>query len=171
MKAQLKLDALDNLVTFKICRKPYHCLQHPRFQGYWVSNQGHVISLVSGYRGKPAQQRGTSKPTLRRPQINNAGYLRVAIMLPSGGCKFELVHRLVAETFFVSPDDAPNLKDPFFSDTKPRTEVNHIDGNKMNNAVTNLEWCSHQENIHHEKLIAELKPYRLQNNPEKALKK
>ena len=170
MKAQPTYDALNNTKPIKVGRKTYNCLQHPRYQGYWISSQGDVISLVSSYRGKPTQQRGTSKPSLRRPQINNAGYLRVPMMLPSGGCKFELVHRLVAETFFVSPDDAPNLKDPFCSDTKPRIEVNHIDGNKLNNAVTNLEWCSHQENIHHERLIAELKAYRQKNRPKRTLK-
>ena len=84
--------------------------------------------------------------------------------------KQELVHRLVAETFLVPPLDAPNLKDPIGSDKKPRTEVNHLNGNKLDNAVYNLEWNSHEENIHHERLIAELKAYRQKNRPKKTLK-
>lgn len=170
MKAQLTYDALHNTQPIKVGRKTYNCLEHPRYKGYWISSQGDVISLVSSYCGKPTQQRGTSKPVLRRAQVINSGYLRIAIALPSGGCKFELVHRLVAETFFVPPDYAPNLNDPFFSDKKPRIEVNHLNGNKRNNAVNNLEWSSHQENIHYEKILDEVKAFRQRNRSKKTLK-
>lgn len=45
------------------------------------------------------------------------------------------IHRLVAEHFIPNPDGLP--------------EVNHIDGNKQNNAVWNLEWCSRSHNVKH----------------------
>ena len=170
MKAKLNQDALNNTQPIKVGRKTYNCLEHPRYKGYWISSQGDVISLVSSYRGRPTQRRGTSKPVLRRPQLINTGYLRIALASPSGGNKQELVHRLVAETFFVPPDDAPNLNDPFFSDKKPRIEVNHLNGNKRNNAVNNLEWCSHQENIHYEKILDEVKAFRQRNRSKKTLK-
>lgn len=46
-----------------------------------------------------------------------------------------LVHRIVAETFL--------------SNTNKLLEVNHIDGNKKNNSVINLEWVTHSQNVKH----------------------
>lgn len=71
-----------------------------------------------------------------KPYRNNNGY--AAIILSKGGKrKHFLVHRLVAATFLHNP-----LK---------KTEVNHIDGNKLNNNVCNLEWVTSSENKAHAK--------------------
>ena len=51
----------------------------------------------------------------------------------SGNTKY--VHRVVADTFF----DGDHSK----------MDVNHIDGNKLNNHISNLEWCSRKDNIDH----------------------
>ena len=65
-----------------------------------------------------------------KPQMNGKGYLRVSI-----GGKLQFVHRLVAEKYIPNPEN--------------KSQVNHIDGNKLNNSVDNLEWVTNLENRRH----------------------
>lgn len=67
-----------------------------------------------------------------KPQIEKNGYLRV-LLYPEK--KHRSVHRMVALTFIPNANNKPH--------------INHIDGNKQNNAVSNLEWCTQQENCRH----------------------
>lgn len=64
------------------------------------------------------------------------GYIRVALVLDSGGTKTFKAHRVILDAFFPNPD-------------RDRLQVNHKDGNKKNNWVSNLEWVSGDENIAH----------------------
>lgn len=63
---------------------------------------------------------------------NGQGYMRVALRV-NNKTIYLRVHRIVATCFIPNPNNLP--------------EVNHIDCNRANNAVSNLEWCSHQENV------------------------
>jgi len=63
-----------------------------------------------------------------KPQRTGHGYLGVQL-----NRKSKIIHRLVAETFIPNPKNLP--------------EIDHIDGDKHNNSIDNLEWVSHQENI------------------------
>lgn len=69
-----------------------------------------------------------------KPQKSNVGYLRVEVWSNGLGRKF-LIHRLLAEAFIPNPDGKP--------------QVNHIDGDKTNNAISNLEWVTQSENQLH----------------------
>ena len=64
--------------------------------------------------------------------LNDAGYMIVRLSSPRAMCR---VHRLVAEAFISNP-----LGKPF---------INHIDSNRANNCVSNLEWCTQKENLEH----------------------
>ena len=60
------------------------------------------------------------------------GYHQVEL-INQDGKKMLLVHRLVAEAFIPNPENKP--------------QINHIDEDKQNNAVSNLEWCTRQQNM------------------------
>ena len=108
------------------------------FEDYQISNAGRVISNKHG------------KNRFLKPQRDALGYYHVRLY-PSDDRfgsydklkykykrpKLEKVHRLVAMSFIPKPD------------SKDIWEVNHIDGNKENNDVTNLEWVTRGENIKH----------------------
>ena len=65
-----------------------------------------------------------------REFVGKDGYLRTQF-----GGKSRLVHRVIASTFIDNPNNLP--------------EVNHIDGDKLNNSVDNLEWCTRNDNLRH----------------------
>lgn len=71
------------------------------------------------------------KIVLRPEEVYN-GYLRVALCVDKEIKHFR-IHRLVADAFIPNPEN--------------KTQVNHIDGNRKNNRVYNLEWATPKENI------------------------
>jgi hypothetical protein len=79
------------------------------------------------------------------------GYKTIGLTI-TGKSHTRLVHRLVAENFIANPEGKP--------------EVNHKDGDKSNNSVSNLEWCTSSENKQHA-INTGLKVY---NVPTKGLK-
>lgn len=74
------------------------------------------------------------KNRLLTPMRTEQGYLRIQLYM-SGKCEYVAVHRLVAETFLPNPNNLPI--------------VNHKDGNKSNNHVSNLEWATQSYNVRH----------------------
>ena len=66
--------------------------------------------------------------------IDNTGYYQVVFRI-DGKRKYVRVHRLIAETLLPNPDNLP--------------QINHIDGNKLNNSLDNLEWVTNAKNTQH----------------------
>lgn len=108
------------------------------FEGqYMISTCGRVKSCdrILSHKGH-----GTWHIKERILKQNNAGpskykYMTVMLHAGKGQMVCKRVHRLVAEAFIPNPHNLP--------------QVNHIDGNKLNNNVENLEWVTEQENSDH----------------------
>lgn len=99
---------------------------------YAVSDDGQIKSLE---RMKPHRLGDrVQRERIMKPHIINGGYVQVGFCR-EGHLEGRLVHRVVAEAFIPNPN---NL-----------LQVNHKDGNKLNNHVSNLEWCTAKDNVVH----------------------
>ena len=94
---------------------------------YQISNKGNVKSFTRWKKGG----------LLKCGTCGNPGPYKQVILVKSGrkDTKCFYVHRLVATHFLENPYNLP--------------EVNHIDGNTLNNCVDNLEWCTRKQNAEH----------------------
>lgn len=92
---------------------------------YYITDTGDVYSR---------NYMRTGRIVKLKPYVTKWGYMRVDLWRNGAYCH-KLVHRLVAEAFIPNPDNKP--------------QVNHIDGNKQNNNVSNLEWTTPSENQLH----------------------
>jgi DNA-binding CsgD family transcriptional regulator len=95
----------------------------PDYPGYYITTRGEIISVRQG------------RAKLRKLYINRNGYLTVPVSKPDGKMTTRPYHRLLAQVWLPNPDSLP--------------VVNHKDANKLNNNLSNLEWCTHEHNNHH----------------------
>lgn len=94
------------------------------YKDYYINKQGVIINC----------KRRTMR--VMSPKISNWGYYTISLRDDEGVRREYSLHKLVAKTFISNPRG--NKK-----------QVNHIDGNKLNNSVDNLEWCNQSENTQH----------------------
>lgn len=121
-KAKLDYEALMKFYPFELEDLPDELWKAvPNWQGYQVSNFGRVKSFRN------------DKPQILKPKVS-LDYLQVELFKDGKGKKFQ-VHRLVAQAFIPNPLNKP--------------QVNHLDGVKFNNHVSNLDWTTAKENTRH----------------------
>jgi hypothetical protein len=94
----------------------------PNYSKYLIVEDGRIYSVYTAEYIKPT--------------ITKKGYLHVDLITDDHTHGDTLVHRLVAKAYLGEPMDC-------------NAQVNHIDGNKANNHISNLEWCSPSENLLH----------------------
>ncbi|WP_039068274.1 NUMOD4 domain-containing protein [Staphylococcus shinii] len=101
------------------------------FEGlYMASNLGRIMSLK--FKGI----RGNGKPKIIKGSYDVYGYLRCDLYNTSKGIRKTFkIHRLIAKTFIPNPLNKPT--------------VNHINENKTDNRVVNLEWATNLEQMKH----------------------
>ena len=95
---------------------------------YQVSDLGRVKSLP-----KPYKNNAISKEKILKQRVNDNGYC-VVDLYKDGKRKVYRVHKLVMQEFLCE---------------NHKLDINHIDCNKTNNKLSNLEYCTRQENMIH----------------------
>lgn len=112
------------------------------YEGYYqISNYGRVKSLER-YKSNYSKLQLVPERILSQGTKEN-GY-KVIILYKDNKGKNNYIHRLVAQAFLPNPNDLAT--------------VNHKDGNKANNHLSNLEWASYAENNRHARLTGLSKP-------------
>jgi hypothetical protein len=126
------------------------CMRHktiPGFDGiYTIYEDGRIWSKArNGRRGR-----------FLNPGVGTPAYYCVTLSIKNKAKGFRIL-RLLAQAFIPNPDNLP--------------EVNHMDGNKLNNNLSNLEWCTSLHNLRHEYLtgLSKLKPRYGKDNPNTVL--
>ena len=111
-----------------------------RENAYEASNLGNIRSIDRTLEHASVPRR--VKGRVIKQQITWNGRATVAMRRLDGNGNRQqhlYVHRLVASAWIPNPDDLP--------------EINHIDGNPLNNRIENLEWCTHAENHQHKNRV------------------
>lgn len=105
------------------------------FEGFYeVSNTGKLRGVERKVLGSGKQHTRTAAGKDKKLYVGMTGY-PVAQLCRNGKQRLRPIHRLVAEAFIPNPNNYP--------------VVNHLDGNKLNNNVSNLEWCTYKRNSVH----------------------
>lgn len=104
------------------------------YEGFYeISNEGDVRGVDRSVKTKNGFNKKIGSKNLKQRE-NISGYL-IVYLFKNGKKKCQFIHRLIAEAFIPNP-----LKKP---------QINHINGIKLDNAISNLEWVTGSENMKH----------------------
>ena len=95
------------------------------FPDYYITEDAKIIS------------RRCKKEKVLKQQVDRFGYLRVGMRTPEGKMEVHRIHRLMMLTYGENPPE--DMKDP---------TVDHINGDKLNNRIENLQWLSNADNAY-----------------------
>lgn len=103
---------------------------------YAVSSEGNIKSLERTVINKNGKEQKYPERFLKfdTNAASNSDYYRVTFSKDHKVKRYS-VHRVVAEAFIPNPENKPH--------------INHLDNDGTNNSITNLEWCTHSENMLH----------------------
>jgi hypothetical protein len=121
IRIKQRLQSIKNYAI--IANRPYKDMrEHPIYKKYFITEDGLVYSNIS------------NKLKLMKQQKTYRGYYYIDLRIEKNKLR-RYIHRLVAETYIDNPNNLP--------------QVNHIDENKTNNCIGNLEWVTNQYNAEH----------------------
>lgn len=106
------------------------------FNNYLCNENGEIYSLLS--------------KKVMKTHSDKDGYQQLRMTITKGKAITVKAHRLIAQTFLPNPEN--------------KQCINHKDGNKKNNAVSNLEWCTAKENNKHARKVGLLNDYGINNS-------
>ena len=135
-RQRLKTTSQLDLIAYEINKRIYYCLEHPTMRGYWGSTCGQIISRVHNFMGGAEQIRGSSVPKVLVPVVMGSGYVKHILLSPEGQRISYYAHRFLAECFLEEP--SPEM-----------IQLNHINYNKIDNHIRNLEYVTPSENQRH----------------------
>lgn len=97
---------------------------YPDFRDcYWINEEGQIYNK-------------NRNNYILKQKVERNGYIRVSLLKKNGGTSYVQVHRILMMAFC----PVENMED---------LQINHKDGNKQNNIISNLEWVTSKENIQH----------------------
>ena len=97
--------------------------QLKRFPDYYITEDAEIIS------------KRTKNQKKLNPRVDQFGYLSIVLRTPESKTKYERIHRLMIETYGKEPPK--DMKNP---------TVDHINGDKLDNRIDNLQWLSNEDN-------------------------
>lgn len=114
------------------------------YEGYYIVSKDGIVKRTGGSVKRGNHLLSVPERTLL-PLDNGKGYLRIKLT-KNNNAKRVMLHRIIAEAWVVNINNKPC--------------VNHIDGNKKNNTIENLEWVTQIENVRHSVLIGTFHKYK-----------